>query len=73
MEEKLASFKAKRFLKDGNGDPPALKVEAKRLLVEAKAKGNLKLEEELEEILIDLTFSLEETKCCCHMAGCCRC
>lgn len=75
MEEKLASFKVKyeRFLKDRDGDPLALKVEAERLLIEAKAKGNPKLAEELEEILIDLTFSLEETRCHCHMASRCRC
>lgn len=75
MEEKLASFKTKykRFLKDGCGDPLALKSEAERLLAEIRAKGDYDLAKELKEILIDLTFSVEETKCHCHMAGRCKC
>ncbi|MEM3579042.1 MAG: hypothetical protein QXL54_02315 [Candidatus Bathyarchaeia archaeon] len=75
MEDKFASFKVKykRFLKNEGEDPLALKAEAERLLAEAKAKGNQSLVKELEEILIDLTFSVEETKCHCHMASRCRC
>ncbi|MEM0058612.1 MAG: hypothetical protein QXG58_07730 [Candidatus Bathyarchaeia archaeon] len=75
VEAKLASFKEryKRFLKDGSEDPMALKAEAERLLTETKAHGDQSLAEELEEILIDLTFSVEEAKCRCHMANRCRC
>lgn len=75
MEEKLASFKAKyeEFLSNGNGDLLALKAEAEKLLAEAKAEGNWSLAEELEEILIDLTLTIEETRCRCHMTGRCRC
>ncbi|MEM3873622.1 MAG: hypothetical protein QXU45_00585 [Candidatus Bathyarchaeia archaeon] len=75
MEEKLASFKAKykQFLKDGDGDPLTLKAEAERLLTEVRAKGDQNLAKELQEILIDLTFAVEETKCHCHMASRCRC
>ncbi|MEM2676755.1 MAG: hypothetical protein QXJ77_02495 [Candidatus Bathyarchaeia archaeon] len=75
MEDKLASFKAKykRFLKDGSGDPLALKAEAEKLLTEIKARGNQNLARELEEILIDLTFTVEETRCHCHMTSRCRC
>lgn len=75
MEEKLASFKEryKQFLENGSEDPMALKAEAERLLAEAKARGDQSSAEELEEILIDLTFSVEETKCRCHMANRCRC
>lgn len=75
MDDRLSSFKARyeRFLKDGNEDPLALKAEAERLLAEAKARGDQNLVRALEEILIDLTFSVEETKCRCHMASRCRC
>ncbi|MEM3618052.1 MAG: hypothetical protein QXK47_03130 [Candidatus Bathyarchaeia archaeon] len=75
MEDKLANFKAKykRFLKNGSEDPLALKAEAERLLAEIRAKGDQNLAKELEEILIDLSFSVEETKCHCHMAIRCRC
>lgn len=75
MENAYRSLKAKyeRFLKGGSGDPLTLKADAERLLAEAKAKGNHKLAQELEEILIDLAFSVEETKCNCHMSSKCRC
>ncbi|MEM2676124.1 MAG: hypothetical protein QXT10_06500 [Candidatus Bathyarchaeia archaeon] len=75
MENKIASFKTKyeQFLKNGSEDPLALKAEAERLLAEAKTKGNKSLAEELEEILMALTLSVEEAKCHCHMSRCCRC
>jgi hypothetical protein len=75
MSATFRNFKAKyeKFLKDEGEDPSALKAEAERLLAMAKAEGNHLLAEELEEILIDLTFSVEETKCNCHMSSKCRC
>lgn len=75
MENKLESFKAKyrRFLKDRGEDILALKAEAEKLLAEVKAKGDQRHAREFEEILIDLAFSVEETKCRCHMASRCRC
>ncbi|MEM0358131.1 MAG: hypothetical protein QXL77_07170 [Candidatus Bathyarchaeia archaeon] len=75
MENKIASFKSKyeRFLKNGGEDPLALKAEAERLLAEVKTSGNKSLVEELEEILMELTLSVEETKCHCHMSRCRKC
>ncbi|MEM3616858.1 MAG: hypothetical protein QXJ31_02980 [Candidatus Bathyarchaeia archaeon] len=75
MEDRLASFKAKykRFLRDGSEDPLTLIAEAEGLLAEIRAKGDQKLAKEFEEILIDLSFAVEETKCHCHMANRCRC
>lgn len=74
MEDEFRNFKAKyeRFLKGGE-DPLALKRNAETLLAEAKAKGNYNIAKELEEILIDLTFSVEETKCNCPTSSKCRC
>ncbi|MCS7124616.1 MAG: hypothetical protein NZ932_04275 [Candidatus Bathyarchaeota archaeon] len=74
MEEAFRNFKTKyeRFLK-GHEDPSALRREAEKLLVEAKAKGNLDIAEELKEILIELTISSEGMKCNCHMSSRCPC
>ncbi|MBS7647204.1 MAG: hypothetical protein QXQ64_08415 [Candidatus Bathyarchaeia archaeon] len=75
MKETIEAFKAKykRFLEGWDEDPSALKAEAEKLLAEVKAKGEQSFARELEEILIDLTLSIEETKCHCHMANRCRC
>ena len=74
MEDTFAELKAKyeRFLKNDE-DPLALKRDAEKLLAEAKAKGHHKIAEEIEEILIDLTFSVEEMKCNCPLSSKCRC
>lgn len=75
MEDKFKSFKVRyqRFLKDGGEDPLALKADAERLLAEAKMEGDDNVVKELEDILVDLTFAVEEMKCQCHMAGRCKC
>jgi chromosome condensin MukBEF MukE localization factor len=68
MREKLESFNARyeKFLKSGGEDPLALKAEAKR-------EGDCNVVKELEDILVDLTFVVEEMKCQCPMAGRCKC
>jgi hypothetical protein len=75
MEDMFRRFKVRyeRFLKDGGEDPIVLKADAERLLAEAKAKGDSNLVKELEEIIINLAFSVEEMKCNCHMVSKCRC
>lgn len=75
MREKLESFKARyeKFLKSGSEDPLALKADAERLLAEAKREGDCNVVKELEDILVDLTFAVEEMKCQCPMAGRCKC
>lgn len=75
MEDKFKSFKVRyhRFLKDGSEDPLALKADAERLLAEAKMEGDFNVVKELEDLLVDLTFAVEEMKCRCHMAGSCKC
>ena len=75
MENAYTNLKARyeKFLKNGSEDPLTLKADAERLLAEAKAKGNHNLVQELEEILIDLSFSVEETKCHCYISSKCRC
>ncbi|MEM3784068.1 MAG: hypothetical protein QXY88_03430 [Candidatus Bathyarchaeia archaeon] len=75
MKDKLESFKARyeKFLKSGGEDPLALKAEAERLLAEAKKKSDCNVAKELEDILVDLTFAVEEMKCQCSMMGRCKC
>ncbi|MCS7115126.1 MAG: hypothetical protein RMJ15_05120 [Nitrososphaerota archaeon] len=73
-KEKLETVKAKykKLMREGVGDLLALKTEVQKLLEEAKSDGALDISEELEEILIDLSFTIEETKCKCHNTKC-RC
>lgn len=75
MKDKLENFKVryKNFLKSGGEDPLALKADAERLLAEAKREGDCKVIQELEDILVDLTFAVEEMKCQCAMTGRCKC
>ncbi|MEM2320248.1 MAG: hypothetical protein QXQ47_04895 [Candidatus Bathyarchaeia archaeon] len=74
IREKIETVKAKyrKLAKEGVGDPSALKTEVQKVLEEAKLAGVPGVDEDLEEILIDLSFLAEETKCKCHTTRC-RC
>ncbi|MEM2910891.1 MAG: hypothetical protein QXM52_04190 [Candidatus Bathyarchaeia archaeon] len=71
-EETLVKIKTRyeKFRKSGDGDPLALKKDVEKLLEEAKAEGASKAVEELEEILIDLSFLTEEIRCNCQITKC---
>ena len=75
MKDELESFRARyeKFLKSGGEDPLALKADAERLLAEARRKGDCIVVKELEDILVDLTFAVEEMKCQRPIAGRCKC
>ena len=40
--------------------------EARLVLEEAKRSGNHEVLEEVEDMLVDLEFSIEENRCKCH-------
>ena len=52
--------------KQGETSVLTVKDEAQLMLDAAKKSGNQAILEEVEDILIDLEFSIEENKCKCH-------
>lgn len=67
MEETIASLKRKyEACRKGEEDVLAVRDETQLLLAEARKGGDSKVVDELEDILIDLQFSIEENTCKCH-------
>lgn len=67
MEDRVESIREKyKAFKKEEESILALKDETKLLLEEAIKKGRQKIIEELEDILIDLEFSIEDNKCKYH-------
>lgn len=61
MEAKMKRLRKKyKAFQKGHGDVLALRDEAKQLLEEVRITENTKFVEELEDMLIDLEFSIEE-------------
>ena len=52
--------------RQGEENVLAVRDEAQVVLEAAKKSGNQEILEEVEDILIDLEFSIEENKCKCH-------
>jgi len=67
MEERIDNLRRmyERFRK-GKEDVFVVKAEAILLLEEAKRSKNQEILNEIEDMLIDLQFSIEEEKCKCH-------
>lgn len=57
--------------KKGNENPQAIKTEALRILEEAKKTGDNKIVDEIEDILMDIQFSINENRCNCNRSSCC--
>lgn len=66
MRDRLEKFgeKYERFRREE--DVLAVKDEAWLLLREAQMKGKIEILEEVEDMLVDLGFSVEESECKCH-------
>jgi phosphoribosyl-ATP pyrophosphohydrolase len=60
LQRRYAAFKK------GEASVLAVKDEAQAVLEAAKKSDNQGILEEVEDILIDLEFSIEENKCKCH-------
>ena len=72
MNEKLISLRLKyENFKKGNEDAFTVRREALAILEEAKENGNEKIINEIEDILIDIQFSIQENKCNCNRTSCC--
>jgi len=70
MENKIESLRRKYAdFKRGEESVLAVRDEAQLVLEEARRKGNPEVLEEVEDMLIDLEFSIEENKCKCHRKG----
>ncbi len=67
MEDRIEILRRKyEGFKRGEEDALGVMDEARSVLEEVKNKENLKIADEIEELLLDLEFSLEENKCKCH-------
>ena len=67
MVDRIEGLRRKyQGFKRGEESAFALRDEAKLVLDEARTKGDPKILEEVEDMLIDLEFSIEENKCKCH-------
>ena len=63
----MANLKLKyENFKKGNENPFTIRTEALSVLEEAKKAGDSKTIDELEEILMDIEFSINENKCNCN-------
>ncbi len=66
MEKRVQKLRRKYdAFKMGQEDVLSMRDEAKLLLEEAKKMGDKRIVEELEDILIDLEFSIDENMCSC--------
>ncbi len=67
MRDKIESLRRKyEDFKRGKESVLAVRDEAQLVLEEARKRGNPKIVEEIEDMVIDLEFSIEENKCKCH-------
>ena len=67
MEDRIQNLR--RMYEDfrkGEVDPLAVRNEAVSFLEEVKEKADSKILEGIEDMLIDLEFSIEENSCKCH-------
>ena len=60
----------KNFRK-GNTSALSVKTNALSLLEVAKSEGDSEVVDEIEDMLMDLEFSIEENKCNCHKGNSC--
>ena len=71
MNEKLTDLKLKyENFKKGTENPYTVRTEALRLLEEAKEKGDNQTVDMIEDILLDIEFSINENKCNCTRSSC---
>ena len=67
MKTKMTNLKLKyENFKKGNENPFTIRTEALSVLNEAKKVGDSKTIDEIEEILMDIEFSINENKCNCN-------
>ena len=57
--------------KKGDKSVLSVKESALSLLGIAQSKGDVKVVEEIKDILLDLEFSIDENKCNCHKGNSC--
>jgi hypothetical protein len=67
MKGRVESLRRKyRGFRRGKTDAYVVRSAAVSILEEANESGDQKTIEEIEDMLIDLQFSIEEDKCHCH-------
>lgn len=67
MEDTIETLRKKyEGFKKGEEDVLAVRDQVRLAFEEARRRGNDDIMEELEDMLMDLEFSIEEDKCNCH-------
>ena len=67
MEDRIQNLRRRyESFKKGEKDVLTVRDEARLVLEEAKRTGNSEILEEVEDMLMELEFSIEEDKCKCH-------
>jgi hypothetical protein len=74
MEESIEKLREDyESFKKGEKSNLSVKTSALSLLDVARRNGDTKTMDEIEDMLMDLEFSIEENKCNCHKGNsCCR-
>jgi hypothetical protein len=60
-----------RNFRKGNTSALSVKTNALSLLEVAKGNGDAEVVDEVEDMLMDLEFSIEENRCNCHRGNSC--
>ena len=67
MKDKVEDLRRKyKSFGKGEEDPLTVRREAMLVFEEAKKSGRHEIMVEVEDMLVDLEFSIEENKCKCH-------
>jgi hypothetical protein len=67
MQDAVERLRGKyEAFRQGEANVLTVRDEAQAVLEAAKKRGNQEILEEVEDILIDVEFSIEENKCKCH-------
>lgn len=70
MENKVAHLRKKyQAFKKGKESALAVRDAAQLVLEEAMKRGDSEISEEIEDMIIDLLFSINENKCNCNRKG----
>ncbi|MFC1486629.1 hypothetical protein ACFLRN_02925 [Thermoproteota archaeon] len=56
--------------KKGNENPYAVRTEALRVLEETRENSDKNMIDEIEDMLLDIEYSLNENKCNCNRSSC---
>lgn len=72
MKEDIEKLREKfKNFRKGSTSALSVRTNALSLLEFAKSQGDVEVVDEIEDMLMDLEFSIEENKCNCHRGNSC--